>query len=187
MTQALQTIDKDLLAIKEMATQIPKIKTNKDYKKASDSVKFINDKYKLLESERKQLTEPFLKQKKAIDEQYGQYTKTLKTIIDEVKSKMLVYMRAKEEEQRQYEQAKLQQAEQDNQESIIVHDKVQKIKDSEFSSNTKKERVLFRLKDEQLRDCIEVKQMKLKEYLDNNPVPDFLEAYVEESIVVRTK
>lgn len=174
------------LAIKEYKTiEVPDIKSNKDYLKASDSVKFLNDKFKFAEDARKKLTQPLVASQKEINSAFKTLTDPLTALLGEVKNRMLGYMQKKEAEQIAYEQKKMADNPEDSE--VIVHDKVAKIKDSEFSTNTKKTVTKYRVKDALLQDIVEIKQLAMKEYLKNHPLPDFVESYEESSIVVRTK
>ena len=163
----------------------PTIKTNHDYKKASDSVKFINDRLKFAEEARKKIVDPLVKEKKKIDEKFKEITNPLTDLIYDVKQKMLAYMQKKEAEQIAYEKKKLAES---TESELLVIDKVQKIKDSEFSSNTKITTTKYRVKDKTLIEIVEIKQLKFKQWLDvGNKCPDYVETYEEESIMVRSK
>ena len=179
-----QKLDKvsELMVIKNF---IPpeEIRTEDDYKKASDSVKFINDKVKLAETYRKQLVEPFVVGQKEINSKFKEFTEPLDKIMKNIKEMMLGYMKYQQEYQKLLEDTSKKESDAD---IIVVDDTVDAIKHSEFSSNTLKTVTKYRVKDELLRSSIEVKPVAFKEYLKEHKIPDFIESYEEESIVVRT-
>tara|TARA_R100001530_G_scaffold126053_1_gene94780 strand:- start:114 stop:674 length:561 start_codon:yes stop_codon:yes gene_type:complete len=184
ITKQIEIITQGVKECKEI--KIPTIKSNKDYKRASDSVKFINDKLKYAESERKKMVAPLVKEKKEIDSAFKPLTVPMKSLMTNIKGSMLNYMKKKELEQAKYEQKKIEETPDEH--TLVVDDKVRKIKDSEFSSNTKKTIIKYKIKDKQLENVITIKQQLMKEYLlAGNPLPDYIETYTEESIVVRTK
>lgn len=173
-------------ACRGMAGQVPVIiKSNKDHKLASDSIKYINDSLKNLETHRKKLTQHLLDEKRGIDDEFKKVTVPLSELVAQVKGKMLVYSKKKEAEQLAYEE----KMKSDNPESseLIVHDKVSKIKQGEVSSNTVMKTIKYRVSDENLQEIVEIKQLKFKEYLNNNKKPDWIEEYTVESVMVRSK
>jgi len=181
--QEIEKIEQEISGYKII--EIPDIKTDGDYSKASDSVEFLNDKFKYVEAERKKMVAPLVAQNRSINTEFKKMTVPLKELTNSVKNQMLKYMVKKEREQLAYEKKMLE----DNKDkgTLIVDDKVSDIKQSEFSSNTKKTTTKYRVKDKYLDTIVDIKQNLLKLYLKDKPLPDWMEEYEVESIIVRTK
>lgn len=164
------------------------IKTDKDYKTAADAVKFLTDREKFAEAYRKESIAEYEDAVKAWREINAEVKKQITPIsnLKEVVKKMLVnYNIKKQQDQAAYElEQKL--ANPDKQE-LIVEDKLEKIKESKFSTNSFRTTVRYQIRDPKLRDCVEVKQTMIKAYIVDNELPEWIETVEENSVVVRSK
>ena len=161
-----------------------KIKTNKEHLLASDAVKYLNDKLKLVETTRKNLVAPLVEEKKTIDGAFKALVSPLEGLLNDVKAKMLDYTKRKAQEQLEYEAKK--RAENPDSTELVIDDKEAKIKHGEVSTNYVKKTTCYRVADPLLQNAVVIKVMALEEYLKTHKLPKWLESYETEQIVVRT-
>jgi hypothetical protein len=164
------------------------IKSNKDYKTAADAVKFLTDREKFAEAYRKESIAEYEEAVKAwreINAAVKAQIAPITALKEQVKQMLVAYNVKKQQEQLAYEVSqKLKNPEKD---VLIVDDKLQKIKESEFSTNSFRTITKYRVRDIKLRDCFEPKQTVIKAFIINNELPEWVESFEESSVVVRTK
>jgi hypothetical protein len=164
--------------------KIPEINTEFDYNKASDSIAFLKKHIDDAEKLRKTEVAPLVEQKKQIDNVFKSFTTPLEDVVDIIKVKMVAFAQKQNEAQKLLESEIMKNATED---TIIDDLSVQKSK-GEFSSSTIKSTLKYRFKIRKLNDIIEIPLTKFKTYLeDGNTMPDFIETYHEDSVVIRKK
>ena len=164
------------------------IKSNKDYKTAADAVKFLTDREKFAEAYRKESIaeyEDAVAAWRAINAEVKKQIAPITALKEQVKAMLVAYNIKKQQEQMAYEES--QKLKNPDKDVLVVDDKLQKIKESEFSTNSYRETIKYRIKDAKLAQCIDIHQTMLKAYIIDNELPDWIETYIEKSVVVRTK
>lgn len=181
----IKTIHSDIQA--QVKKGIPEIKSKSDYKLASDSIAYLRQKIKDVEVLRKEKVRPLVEQKRDIDAKCKVVTGPAQAMIDEIKVKIADYHRVLMAEQLALEVA-AKEAE-PTKEVVVVEDMLHAAKHGDVSTTTVKKVVKYRIKDEKLRECISIKQTKLKELIGTRgfTMPDWIERYEEDQVLVRSK
>jgi hypothetical protein len=173
------TLTKNLAALGGLPA-VPVINNDQDYKTASDSYLFLRKHFDQAEKLRKVETSPLVESKRTIDAEYEKFTAPLEKVMLEIKSKMAEYGSKQKAAQLAMEAEALDKATGD----IIVDSLDVTKSQGEFSSNTLRQVIRYRMKNEALRFIdIPLKAMEL--YLEKNALPDFVEVYSVDSVTVR--
>ena len=94
------------------------INTAQDYTQAGDTLKLINNRIKIIEAKRVEYTNPLLEAKRKIDEDMKSLIAPLEKVIEEIKSKMLLWKREEQkkldEEQKRIENEAIKKAVESN-------------------------------------------------------------------------
>jgi hypothetical protein len=180
----LDKIPKDLFQLSQEVKIPEKVTSEEDYKKASDSVSFVRRRLNYIEDKRKELTKPLFDQQKAINNVFKQATKPLENTMALIEGKMLAWHKAQQEKQKLLEDEALANAKAG--EVVIVDDVASAKIKSEFSTASVRTMTKYRIKPP-FDSFIEIKVKALQEYLTKNPLPDFIEEYEEQDVVIRSK
>lgn len=174
---------KDKFLAENKPLEIPAILNDSDYAKASDSIAFFKKYFDYAEQCRKIEVAPLVEAKRKLDGDYGKFTKPLQNTIDNIKVLMSKYASDKRTEQLKLEAEASATAESD----LIIVDNITVDKmHNEFSTSTVKQVTKFRMKDEKLR-FIDLPVLAMREYVKTNKLPDFIESYEEDSVIIRSK
>jgi len=166
--------------------EIPEaVLTDTDFKFAAAGAAGINKIIKAVEKQRTDKTKPLLYAKRKIDGEYKPIVDTLKSMVTDVKEKIAVYYHLKEEEQKLLEEKAIKENPEDSE--IIVDDTVHELRHNKLSTVNVNKKAVYRIKDPDLCGIVEIKQMKMIEYLKTNDLPEYIEKYYKDSVIIRGK
>ena len=117
--------------------QIPEIKSLADYQHATDIATLVRNKRDEMEKERKEFTDPLLKEQKRIKAEYDVYVVPLDKLVTEIKARMSVWIEAEQKRKDEEQYLLEQKAMQDNPDtSELIVDIVNDIKRQEGEEGT---------------------------------------------------
>ncbi len=171
----------ELLQSEYKQQSIPQIKSDIDYNLASDTVAYLKRFIDKAETQRKAEVAPLVETKKQIDSKFKTFTNPLDEMVVKIKSLMVSYAKVQAEAQKQLEL----EAMANNVEDTLIIDNLDVTKSKgQVSSSSLTSTTKYRFKNENL-NFIEIPITKMKEFLANNALPDFMESYIIENVTVR--
>lgn len=167
--------------------QLPEIKNDNDFSKASDTYAFLQKYFNAAEKSRKEEVAPLVEQKREIDGRYKEFTTPIEKASVEIKKMMTVYSVTQQQAQKLLEADAIAEAVINGEDNVIVDALDVTKNQSEFSSSSLNEVTKFRFKNLKLNEVIEIPISKFKAWLENNTCPDYIESYKEAQMTIRKK
>ena len=171
----------ELLQSEFKQQSIPQIKSDIDYNLASDTVAYLKRFIDKAETERKVEVTPLVETKKQIDLKFKTFTNPLEEMVVKIKLLMVDYAKAQAAAQKQLELEAMANSIED----ILIVENLDVTKSrGQVSSSSLTSTIKYRFKNENL-NFIEIPITKMKEFLLNNALPDFIQSYIVENVTIR--